>query len=106
MALMGFREETISEESQLEELRVGKLKNGKASSKDEITGEMIKGGGGRVVDWIWKLYNMAFKSGVVPEDWKSTVIVPLYKDKGKRTECKNYRGISLLSMVGKVYAGI
>ena len=31
------------------ELRVGKLKNGKTASRDEITGEMIKGGGDRVV---------------------------------------------------------
>ena len=36
-------------------MRVGKLKNGKATVKDEITGEMIKGGGDRVVDWIWRL---------------------------------------------------
>ena len=35
---------------------------------------------------------MAFESGVVPEDWRSTVIVPLYKGKGWRSECKNYRG--------------
>ena len=33
-------------------MRVRKLKNGKATGKDEVTGEMIKGGGGRVVDWI------------------------------------------------------
>ena len=33
-------------------VRVGKLKNGKAAGKDEITGEMIKGRGYRVVDWI------------------------------------------------------
>ena len=39
--------------------------------------------------------------GVVPEDWRSAVIVPLYKGKGERTECSNYRGISLLSGVGK-----
>ena len=38
-----------------------------AADKDEITGEMIKGGGDRVVDWIWRLCNMAFES-VVPED--------------------------------------
>ena len=44
-------------------------------------------------------------SGVVPEDWRSAVIVPLYKDKVKMTECKNYRSISLLSVVGKIYAG-
>ena len=35
---------------------------------------------------------MAFKSGVVPEDLRFALIVPLYKGKGERTECKNYRG--------------
>ena len=62
-------------------MRVGKIKNGKAAGKDETTLEIIKGGGDRVVDWIWRLCNMAFESGVVPEDWRSVVIVPLYKGK-------------------------
>ena len=68
-------------------VRVGKLKNGKAAVGDEITGEMIKGW----VDWIWRLCNMAFKSRVVPENWRSAVIVPLYNSKGERTEYKSYR---------------
>ena len=34
------------------EVRVGKIKNEKAACKDEVTGEMIKGGGNRVVDCI------------------------------------------------------
>ena len=59
-----------------------------------------------VVDWIWRLWNIAFENGVQPEDWRFAVIVPLYKGKEERTECKNYRGISLLSGVGKTYAGI
>ena len=62
------------------EVRVGKLKNGKAAGNDEITGEMIKGGGNRVLDWIWRLYNMTFECGVVSEDWrrqKATVIEAL-----------------------------
>ena len=42
------------------EVRVGKLKNGKAAGEDEVTGEMIKGGGDRVVDWISRLCNLAF----------------------------------------------
>ena len=49
---------------------------------------------------------MAFESGVVPENWRSAVIVTLYKGKGERKECCNYRGISLLSAVGKIYGGI
>ena len=31
--------------------------------------------------WIWRLCNMAFESGVVLEDWRSAVIVPLHKGK-------------------------
>ena len=67
---------------------------------------MIKGGGDTVLDCIWRLCNTAFESGVVSEDWRSVVIVPLCKGKGERTECKNYRGISFLTVVGKIYAGI
>ena len=40
---------------------MGKLKNRKATGKDEITGEMIKGGGDRVMDWIWELCNTVFE---------------------------------------------
>ena len=40
----------------------------------------------------------------MPEDWRSALIVLLYKGKGERSECKNYRGISLLSLVGKIHA--
>ena len=36
----------------------------------------------------------------------SAVIVPLYKGKLKGTEYRNYRSISLLSVVGRIYAGI
>ena len=61
------------------EVRVGLLKNGKAVGKDEIKGEMIKGGSERVVDWIWRLCNIAFETSVVSEDWRFAVIVPLYK---------------------------
>ena len=42
----------------------------------------------------------------MPEDWRSAVIVVLYKGKGERTEYKNYRDISLLNVVGKLYAQI
>ena len=88
------------------EVRVYKLKNTKASGKDDITGEIIKGGGDKAVDWFWRLCYIAFESGSVPEDLRSAVIVPLYKGKGERTVCKNYRGISLVSVVGNIYTGI
>ena len=43
-----FGEETIGRPEV--EVRVGKLKNGRAVGKDDINGEMMKGGGDRVVD--------------------------------------------------------
>ena len=43
-----FREEPIGRAEF--EVRVGKVKNGKAAGKDDVRGEMIKGGGDRVVD--------------------------------------------------------
>ena len=49
---------------------------------------------------------MAFENGVVSEDWRSAVIVPLYRGKGERNECKSYRGISSLSVVRKIYVRI
>ena len=79
------------------EVRVGKLKKEKGAGKDGTAGEMIKGGGDRVVDWIWMLNIMSLKSSIVPGDWISDVIAPLYKGKGEKTECKNYRSINLLS---------
>ena len=80
------------------EVRVKKLKNGKAAGKDKLKGEMIKGGGNRTgfgccVIWL-------FEIGIVPEDWRSAV--RLYKGNGERPECTNYRGINLLNVVGKI----
>ena len=69
---------------------MGKFKNGKAAGKDEIKGEMIKGGGDKLVDWILRMCNIIFKSSGVLEGWKSAVIVPL--NEGKR---KNYRIIEV-----------
>ena len=83
--------------------RVRKLKNGKSAGSDGVTGEMIKNGGKCVIDWIWKLCNKAFVEGIVPKDWRRAIIVPLYKSKGDKGSCRNYRGISLLSVIRKIY---
>ena len=55
---MGFGGEPIGRAEV--EVIVGKLKNGKAAGKDEISEEMINGGGDGAIDWIWRLWNIAF----------------------------------------------
>ena len=39
-------------------------------------------------------------------DWRGACIVPLYKRKGDKCECRNSRGICLLSVVGKLFGRV
>ena len=81
------------------------MKNRKAPGICGLTGEMLKAGGDVVVQWLNRIFCVAWGSGTVPADWRKAQIVPVHK-KGSRTQCKNYRGISLLSVPGKVYATV
>ena len=42
----------------------------------------------------------------MPEDSRDALIVALYKNKGSKADCGNYRGISLLSIAGQIVAHI
>ena len=48
------------------------------------------------------LCNGFVKEGCIPEDWKSSVVLPIYKGKGDPMECGSYRGIKLLEHATKV----
>ena len=49
-----------------------------------------------------RLFNICFMLSIVPVEWVIACMVPLYKGKGDMYECSNFRGISLLSVAGKV----
>ena len=85
---------------------VSRMKGGKASGVDEVKAEYLKYGGYMCAEWMVRLLNVCMSSGVVPNEWKTGCIIPLYKGKGDPLECKNNRGISLLSVPGKVYGRI
>ena len=65
--LMMLKEVTTSEDGRklIErtevEVRNRKLKNGKTADMGEAPGKVEKGQGDREVDWIWRLYSMAFE---------------------------------------------
>ena len=50
-----------------------------------------------------KIFNHCIKTGIIPSEWKFSIVLPLYKNKGKIDDCNNYRGISLLSPIAKVF---
>jgi len=54
---------------------------------------------------IHTLINFIWNKEEFPEDWKESITVPIYK-KGDKTECINYRGISLLSTTYKILSNI
>ena len=97
------RPDRISMEEECSSIR--RLKNGKAPGVCGVTGVMLKAGGRAVVQWLHKIIDLTWRSGNVPMDWQKALIVPIRK-KGSRTKCENYRGISLLSIPGKVYSSI
>jgi hypothetical protein len=85
------------------ERAVKDVKNGKAVGFDGIQAEMIKYGGRCMIDSVWRMCEIMWRSEGVPDDWSRGVIVPVWKD-GDRSKVGNYRGITLLSVVGKMYA--
>jgi hypothetical protein len=80
------------------------MKAGKATGYDSVCRNVTSRA--RYACQLYRLFNLCWTNGRVPKDWCKTVIVPLYKGKGSQQECKNYSGISLLSVVGKLYAKI
>ena len=58
-----------------------------------------------LLEQLLRLYDMYWKQGKIPEEWKITKVISIFK-KGDRTNPENYRGISLLCSGYKIYAKI
>ncbi|KAK3515853.1 hypothetical protein QTP70_034764, partial [Hemibagrus guttatus] len=84
---------------------VQQLLGGKAPGVDEIRPEYLKSLDVVGMSWLTRLCNIAWRSGTVPLDWATGVVIPLFK-KGDRRVCSNYRRITLLSLPGKVYSRV
>jgi len=80
------------------------LKNNKAFCPDDISTEVLKHGGHTLLHRLHSFIACAWNSWQLPQQWKDTNIVTIYKRKGNRADCGNSRGISLLPAAGKVLA--
>jgi len=84
---------------------VKRLKNRKSPGKCQITAEMLKFGGQPLTKFLHTLITAVWNTEDCPQEWRDAVIVTIFKKKDP-TICDNYRGISLLSIPGKVFAMI
>ena len=114
-----YQEEAISAMPQLpamvdldgppteEELDIAltKLKRFKAAGATQISPEMLLDGPIELKKQVLNLFQRIWAETAVIEDWKNAEIVPIPK-KGDLKVCDNWRGISLLDVVGKVFARI
>jgi len=63
---------------------------------------MIQAIGGIGTQWILDLCNGIVKEDSIPKDWKSSVVLTVYRGKDDPMECGSYRGIKLLEHAMKV----
>ena len=85
---------------------IRKLKNASAAGPDSIQPELLKYAEESVSSALHALITQVWKSARVPAEWREGIIISLYKGKGARAACSNYRSISLLSVPGKVLVHI
>ena len=84
-----------------DELAIEKVKSHKSPDIDQIPAELIKTGGRTIRCQIHKFIFSVWNKEELPEAWKESIIVPIYK-KGDKADCSNYRGISLLPTTYKI----
>ena len=103
----------ITEDKSLDEIpsfdeltaAIASTKENKAPGECGIPAEIWKYGGIKLQEKLHKLIEHIWINEQIPQNWKDANIVPIFK-KGSRRECDNYRGISLLSIAGKVLARV
>ncbi|VDM00205.1 unnamed protein product [Schistocephalus solidus] len=85
---------------------VQQISSGKALGYDAIPPEVYKHGRPRLMAEFTTLFQEMWRQGKVLQDFKDATIVHFYKREGNRQLCDNHRGISLLSITGKIFTRI
>ena len=83
-----------------------RMKKGKAVGPDELPVEVWKCMGEMGIEFLTRLFNRLLMGEQMPEEWRRSVLIPIYKNKGDVQCCGNYRGIKLMSHTMKVWERI
>ena len=96
----------VPSESEVEDARK-RFKNGKCQGTDKIYGEELKYNfSGRFMIYLMLLINTIWTSFSIPSSWLISSITCLFKNKGSRSEAKNYRGLSIMATCSKIVISI
>lgn len=82
-----------------------KMKDGKAPGPDRIPYEFFKYAGPNYLQKLVEIFDKLLSSGQVPESFRNGIIFPLYK-KGDCNVVSNYRGLTFLNAVAKIFSGL
>jgi hypothetical protein len=84
---------------------VRNLKRMKTPGTDNINAELLQATDPQMTHRIQDLILIIWRSERMPNEWNKSIICPIYK-KGEKSECSNYREISLLNTVYKILATV
>ena len=92
--------EGVTDEEVMEAMN--KMKLGKAAGPSKVNMDMIIACGKFGVGVIKKLCQRVFDGKGMPEEWKTSVVVPIFKGKGDVMDCGAYRRVKLLEHAMKI----
>ena len=77
--------------------------NNKNPGMDSIPSEIIKASFDLISPFLLNLYNKMYSTGEYPRSWGESIIQPIFK-KGDANDPQNYRGITLINVLAKIYS--
>ena len=83
-----------------------RMKKGKAVGSNELPVEVWKCMGEMGIKFLTRLFNRLLMGERMPEEWRRSVLIPIYKNKRDAQCCENYREIKLMSHTMKVWERI
>jgi exonuclease III len=84
---------------------IKQLKSGKSGGPDAFLNEFFIHGRQMLMPSLLILFNKIFQTGYFPESWSEGFVIPLHK-KGSLNDVNNFRGITLLNVLGKLFTRI